>query len=49
MNDAAHRLRFQDVVSTQNELQTVLEQPSERALAKVTGSLDGVCRDFIRC
>jgi uncharacterized protein len=47
MNDAARRLGFQDVVSNPNELEAVLGQPSERALAKVTGTLDGICRDFI--
>jgi uncharacterized protein len=47
MGDAARRLRFQDVISTQDELEAVLGRPSERALAKVTGTLDGICRDFI--
>jgi uncharacterized protein len=47
MNDAARGLGFQQVVSTPNELEAVLGQPSERALAKVTGTLDGICRDFI--
>jgi uncharacterized protein len=47
MGDAARRLRFQDVISTQDELEAVLGRPSERALAKVTGTVDDICRDFI--
>jgi PPOX class probable FMN-dependent enzyme len=47
MNDAARGLGFQQVVSSSDELEAVLGRPSERVLAKVTGSLDGICRDFI--
>jgi hypothetical protein len=47
MDGTAHEPRFRSIVSSEEELEAILGQPSPRVLAKVTDTLDAICRDFI--
>ncbi len=47
MDGGADAQRFRGVVLSEEEIEAVLGRPSSRVLAKVTGSLDGICRAFI--
>jgi uncharacterized protein len=47
MNLATSRCAFHDIISSEEELRTVLGHPSHRVLSKVTPILDEHCRRFI--
>ena len=47
MDGTKHNPRFRSVVSSEEEIEAILGQPTSRILAKVTDNLDGICRAFI--
>jgi PPOX class probable FMN-dependent enzyme len=47
MTPAVDRRVFREVLSTETEIEDVLGKPNPKVLAKVTSSLDDLCRAFI--